>query len=268
MSYAFPEARRHQVEMLAEVASWGADGIDLNFLRGPAFVMYEEPLVRSFMKEYGEDPRKLDEWDERWLRYRCRSLTELVRELRAELDAVGKKVGKRIALSATTFATELANLFYGLDPETWVKEGLVDRLIPWGKIRGMGPPDMDYYRGVVEGSRTELRPHLRIWNDGTDRVYNELRKEALLLYESGATGLAIWDTCNFDGKSVMGPMLRRLGHIDELRAHVADEERQEVMIRKIDTLGNEDLRVARVPETHPERIMPDGYDKHQFMWHG
>ena len=263
LSYAFPEVRRHQIELLAEIASWGVDGIDLNFLRGPVYVLYEQVLVEGFAKEYGEDPRELDEWDERWLRYRCRSLTAFVRELRTELDAVGKERGKHIALLATTFATELANLFYGLDLETWVREGLVERLIPWGNIRGMPPIGMDYYRGLVAGSRTELWPHLRGRGDVADMC-----REALGLYESGAAGLAAWDNHNFDGKSVKGPFLRRLGHIDELRARLADKARQEPLIRRIDTLGTEDLRVACIPETHPERIMPEGYDKHHFMWHG
>ena len=268
MSYAFPEVRRHQVEMLAEVASWGADGIDLNFLRGPAYVYYEEPLVQGFLGEYGEDPRTLDEWDERWLRYRCRALTALVRELRAELDAVGRKRGSRVALSVTTFSTELANLFYGLDPEAWVQEGLVDRILPWGDIRGLPTADMDYYRGVVEGTQTELWPHLRLWDDGTDAIYNEYRKKVLRFYDAGATGIAIWDTCNVDGTSVKGPVLRRLGHIDEMRARVAEEGRRELVLRTIDRLGIEDLRVATIPETHPERIMTDPYTKHHFMWHG
>ena len=101
--------------------------------------------------------------------------------------------GRRIALSADTFALPAGNLYYGLDVATWVDEGLVDRLHPWGKIRGQPPVDMGHYRGLVEGSRTELWPHLRVWDDGTDAAYNEYRKEALSLYDAGAAGLAIWD---------------------------------------------------------------------------
>ena len=268
LSYAFGEVRRHQVEFLAELASWGADGIDLNFLRGPPFVGYEEPLVSGFQQEYGEDPRTLDEWDVRWLRYRCRALTAFVRELRAALDAVGSKAGRRIALSADTFALPAGNLYYGLDLAAWVAEGLVDRLHPWGKIRGQPPVDMAHYRGLVDGSRTELWPHLRVWDDGTDAAYDAYRQEALSLYDAGAAGLAIWDACNLDGKSVKGPLQRRLGHVDELRAALAGPRRRELALRTIDTLGHEDLGVVCIPETHPERIMPDGYPKHQYMWHG
>ena len=71
--------------------------------------------MSGFLQEYGEDPRTLDEWDERWLRYRFRALTAFVRELRAELDSVGRKAGRRIALSADTFALPAGNLYYGLD---------------------------------------------------------------------------------------------------------------------------------------------------------
>ena len=268
LSYAFGEVRRHQVEFLAELASWGADGIDLNFLRGPPFVGYEEPLVSGFLQEYGDDPRTLDEWDERWLRYRCRALTAFVRELRAELDAVGRKAGRRIAVSADTFALPAGNLYYGLDVAAWVAEGLVDRLHPWGKIRGQPAVDMAHYRGLVAGSPVELWPHLRVWDDGTDAAYDAYRQEALSLYDAGAAGLAIWDACNLDGKSVKGPLQRRLGHIGELRAALAGPRRRELALRTIDTLGHEDLGVVCIPETHPERIMPDGYPKHQYMWHG
>ncbi|MCY4377669.1 MAG: hypothetical protein OXC31_28250 [Spirochaetaceae bacterium] len=268
LSYAFGEVRRHQVEFLAEIASWGADGIDLNFLRGPPFVGYEEPLVSGFQREYGEDPRTLDEWDDRWLRHRCRALTAFVRELRAELDAVGSKAGRRISLSADTFALPAGNLYYGLDVAAWVGEGLLDRLHPWGKIRGQPPVDMTHYRALVGGSRTELWPHLRVWDDGTDAAYDAYRTEALSLYDAGAAGLAIWDACNLDGKSVKGPLQRRLGHADELRAALAAPRRPELALGTIETLGLEHLGVVCVPETHPERIMPDGYTKHQYMWHG
>ena len=188
LSYAFGEVRRHQVEFLAELASWGADGIDLNFLRGPPFVGYEEPLVSGFQQEYGEDPRTLDEWDGRWLRYRCRSLTAFVRELRAELDAVGRKSGRRISLSADTFALPAGNLYYGLDVAAWVAEGLVDRLHPWGKIRGQPPVDMAHYRGLVDGSRTELWPHLRVWDDGTDAAYDAYRHGSPVALRRGRRG--------------------------------------------------------------------------------
>ena len=88
------------------------------------------------------------------------------------------------------------------------------------------------------------------------------------MYDAGAAGLAIWDTCNVDGKSVKGPLHRRLGRIDELRAALAAPQRRELTVRTIDTLGHEDLGVVSIPETHPERIMPDTYTKHQYMWHG
>ena len=44
-----------------------------------------------------------------------------------------------------------------------MQEGLVDRILPWGgDIRGLPTADMDYYRGVVEGTQTELWPHLQL----------------------------------------------------------------------------------------------------------
>jgi len=267
LSYAYPEVRRYCIDLLAEVAAYGVDGVDLNFLRGTPYVLYEEPLVSGFRKEFGEDPRELDEWDERWLRYRSRPITELLRELRQELDNVGGKLGKRIALSPLVFPTAQHNLFYGLDLETWVKEGLVDRLVPWGTVRGMPAVDLKYYRELTEGTTVTFWPHLPVTGDGWGWPPMEYRKEAVKYYDAGAEGLAIWDLNFFDSFSVLGPLFRRLGHIEEMRAAIEQPDKpEERVIRKIDKLGEIDLRVWSVPATHREKLYPNWYPRHLVIW--
>jgi len=269
LSYAYPEVRRHCIDLLAEVAAYGVDGVNLCFLRGAPYVMYEEPLVSGFRKEFGADPRELDEWDERWLRYRCWAMTDFVRELRQELDNVGGKLGKRLAISATTFPTALGNLFYGLDLETWVKEETVDRLVPWDSSRGMPAVDLPYYAKLTQGTACSfwpMIPHPLI----ADPKVTEVRQKALEYYDGGAEGVAAWDmNLNTDYRNVMGPLFRRLGHIEELRAAVEQPDKPpEPVIRKLDKLGEIDLRVRYVPETHYERLYPDGYPKHLVIWPG
>ena len=267
LSYAFDEVRQYQVDLLSEVAGYGVDGVDMNFMRGPVYVFYEEPLVKGFIKEFGDDPRTLDEWDERWLKYRRWPLTAFVRELRARLDSVGKRLGKRIALSAVTFATPLANLYYGLDVETWVKEGLVDRLVPWGNVRGMPPVDLAYYRTITRDTATTFWPHLFRFTDSTIAVPgSDYMQEALEYYDAGARGLALWDLCAFDSMNLTGPQLRYLGHIDEVRNHVRAGRQDTPVLKQLDSIGGVDLTVRSAPVTHRERIMPDPYGKHMFMW--
>ena len=76
--------------------------------------MHEQPLLEGFREQTGLDARELDEWDERWLRYRSVAMTQFVRDLRKELDQVEQKLGKRIELSAGTFPAKDENLYFGL----------------------------------------------------------------------------------------------------------------------------------------------------------
>jgi hypothetical protein len=182
LSYAYPEVRRHKIDMIAEMAGYGVDGVDLCFVRGPPFVVYEEPLVEGFRKKFGKDPRQLDEWDECWLRYRSLAMTEFLRELRRELDKLGDKLGKRLAISATTFNNEQSNLFYGLDLETWIAEGLIDRLVPRGRTRYMGPLDLDYYSKLTRGTKCSFWAHIGAWCSTPTNA----RQQALECYQAGA----------------------------------------------------------------------------------
>ena len=267
LSYAYPEVRQHQIDLLAEVAAYGVDGVDLNFMRGPVFVFYEEPLVSGFKKEFGEDPRKIDEWDERWLKYRLWPMTEFVRDLRKELDSVGEKLGKRVAISAVTLPTPLGNLYYGLDVETWVREGLVDRLVPWGNVRGMPPVDLDYYKGLTQGTSTTFWPFVRTHGGLGD--YANCWRDALRFFDAGAAGLALWDLVGSDPLNLRGPLLRRLGHIDEMRAAVeAGKKDGEPVLKKLERLGDLDMKVSSAPTTHRERLVPGDYPKHMYMWPG
>ena len=65
---------------------------------------------------------------EKWWRYRAELMTEFLRELRNRLDILEIRSGKYIQISARV--DHARYLEHGLDVETWVKEGLVDILIP------------------------------------------------------------------------------------------------------------------------------------------
>ena len=67
ISYAYPEVRRFVVSLFREIAGYDIDGICLLYNRRPPYVEYEPPLTDGFKAEYGEDPREIDERDQRWL---------------------------------------------------------------------------------------------------------------------------------------------------------------------------------------------------------
>jgi len=211
--------------------------------------MYEPPLVKGFKSETGLDARMLDEWDERWLRYRSRSMTQFLRELRHELDQVGDQLGKRLELSATSFPAEDENLFYGLDLETWIEEGLVDTLVPMGVSHSSGEVELDYYIRLTQGTNCKFYPFLRA---GLDRSGNRrphtpanYRDSALKAYQAGADGLTIWDEFAVHYRSPYYG-LRRLGHVDELKRGPVQVDPERRVI-KLHSLGGHDLRYTKVP---------------------
>ena len=93
--------------------------------------------------------------------------------------------------------------FYGLDPEAWAQEGLVDRILPWGVI--------------FAACRRPTWTTTAAWSRGR-------RQSCGRTCDCGTTAPTRFAT--------------------------------------------EELRVATIPETHPEQIMTDPYTKHHFIWHG
>ena len=257
LSYAYPEVRQFAISILREAAEYGLDGVNLQFKRGAPFVMYEPPLLEGFKEQTGLDARELDEWDERWLRYRFRAMTQFIRDLRKELDQVGQKLGKRVEISATTFPGKDENLFFGLDPETWIKEKLVDALTPMGFSHTSGEVEMDYYVKLTKGTKCRLYPFHPLSGRGERRTAANCRAIALKFYQAGADGLVIWD--EWDRSSALG--LRRLGHVEELKQGVVKTPLKPRII-KLQSLGGCDLTHPAVP-TNYKRIYKRGHP----YWH-
>jgi hypothetical protein len=127
LSYAFAEVRDFKLRLLREAAARDIDGINLDFLRHPPFLGYEEPLVKGFQARFGQDPRQLANDDPRWVQWRCEVMTGFLREARKLLDEAGQTKGRRLGLSARVDWREYRA--WGCDIETWLKEGLLDYLV-------------------------------------------------------------------------------------------------------------------------------------------
>ena len=149
-----------------------------------------------------------------------------------------------------------------------MSEGLVDRLVPWGMVRGMPLVDLEYYRQLTEGTPTSFWPHLSITGDGGGRSSLEYRRDALEYYDVGARGLAMWDLLNFDGRNVKGQLLRRLGHIEELRADVAARKDEQPVSQNLEMLGDLCISEWSAPATHRETLVAEHYDRHLMWWAG
>ena len=228
MAYSYPGVRRYVLLMLREILEYGVDGLCLLYNRRPPLVEYEQPVAEGFMKEYGKDPRELDDADPAWLRYRARVLTQFMREVRELVDGAAAEQGREIAVSAVVLDTEASNLYNALDLKEWVDEGLVDTLIPYtsepnlnSTVTGWADAsDAEYFVSLTRGTKCGLALNLM----PRDLTAEQYRTLAASLYEAGVENLFFWDAdmlqARFSSEGSWNA-LRRLGHSDEVSAWVA-----------------------------------------------
>jgi len=252
LSHAYPEVNEEKIAALREQAGYGVDGIYLDFTRFPPWILYEPPVVESFTKQYGEDPRKLPDNDLRWLKHKASYMTQFMRRLRAELGEVGRKTGRNIALIAQVdcqpaFVTSPSgradtNLVNALDLETWIKEELID-VLAVSRERTYSNINLDYYLQMTRGKKCKLwgvlgQTDLTLFPEDYDwqdyfggwprKMIPQLDPRRLLrhandLYNQGAEGILVWE---MGGAPFLLPRwneLCRLGHKEELKQQFGSE---------------------------------------------
>ena len=230
MSYSYPEVRGFVVSLLREMATYPIDGICILYNRRPPLVEYEPPVVEGFKAEYGDDPRRLDDDDPRWLSCRARTLTQFHREVREAMDAAATEQGRsRIAVSAIVMRNEQENLANAMDLKAWIDEGLVDTIIPYSSAPNLDSVaegwtdvrDAEYFVSLTAGTRCTLALNI-MPRQMSPEAY---RKRAAALYAAGVENLFFWDcTVGRADYSTSWDALRRLGHRDELSAWTSEGE--------------------------------------------
>jgi hypothetical protein len=203
LSYAFPGVRALVLDIFEEILQrYAIDGINPLFNRGAPFLLYEPPLLDDFRRQTGLDARELEDRDPRYVAYRASVMTSFMRDLRARCDK---------PISAHVLNSVEENLFYGLDLEAWVREGLVDRLIayPW-RDKAL---DVPAFVDLVSGTGVEF------FSDVMPRFMSAdtYRQRAAELYAAGVDGLCFWDTDQRSPRLTEWTALRRLGHLDDLQ---------------------------------------------------
>ncbi len=252
LSHAYPEVNAEKIAALKEQAEYGVDGIYLDFTRFPPWVLYEPPVVEDFMKQYGEDPRKLPDNDLRWLKHKAGYMTKFMRDLRAGLNNVGKKMGRKVTLIAQVdcqpaFTVNPSgradiNLINALDLKTWVEEELIDVLAP-SRERIYSNINLDYYVQMTKGKKCKLWavlgqtdltlfPEDYDWQDyfgGWPRKMiphldpKRLLRHANDLYNQGAEGILIWEMGGIPFLLPRWNTLSRMGHRKELAQEFGTE---------------------------------------------
>ena len=184
-----------------------------SIIRGPVFLLYEEPLVQGFKEADGRDAREISEMDPVWLHYRSQALTEFMRGMKSVRDELEEKYGKRLEISANVFNCEEMNLRFGLDLRAWVEEGLVDLLIPlinpWPYPYGEFEPE--FFSDLQRISTCKVCPLLSY----VCETAKDIAERANECYTAGMDEVFFWDTDT--GGMASWSVMRKLGNVDQVR---------------------------------------------------
>ncbi|MFV1968240.1 MAG: exo-alpha-sialidase, partial [Pirellulaceae bacterium] len=132
--FAHQEVRDRMVTIVRDVLDrYNVDGIDLDFLRHPAF--FKESLIfEPATEEHLE------------------MLTDMVRKIRSEVLAASERKKKPVLLSVRVLPTLELNRRFGFDAEQWIKQGLVDFIAVGGGYDPLTMPAKDMIdRGHAAG---------------------------------------------------------------------------------------------------------------------
>lgn len=184
MSYTSEEFRDYIINILNEVATFnGVDGVTLDFARYPWVIGNEVPTLEG----------------------KKAVMTQFMRDVRSAL--AGKDITVRVPYNEWQT--------YGLDIETWVAEGLIDRLIP--SVRSYEDfYSIQRYVDMVKGTNVKLYIGITADLSGSDltKEQEELMRQGKYVpnnkylsiqqylsrtyeaYEAGADGVFLFNTLN------------------------------------------------------------------------
>ncbi len=206
-SLAFPEVRQYWLSLMSEALEYGIDGLQLHLNRTFPFVLFEHPVIEAFREEHGIDPRELDYYDPRRLQHCAEYLTAFLREIRGLLDQrPNRQLGVTVSGVQDRYDqnAEFDSLRYGCDVEGWLREGLVDYVMPTPEI---DPTVLRKWRGIGGDA-------VRIWPDlsKTAGLPEECARLAEKYYEAGADGLSLWGGERRTARVSEWAAVRLLGH--------------------------------------------------------
>lgn len=163
--FAYPEARENKFQVIEEILlDYDIDGIELDFLRHPAFFKPNEA-------------------------YRNRHLiTALVRRTRTLVNQVGEKRGRSICLAVRAPSSFAIGFKLGFDVPTWIEEGLIDVLTagtPRGHELGLS---MHEHVEATQGKEVTLLGQIGLYHP-----LKETRATALNYWQQGVQGIYLFN---------------------------------------------------------------------------
>ena len=163
--FAFPESRQNKFKVIEEVVlDYDVDGIELDFLRHPAYFKPEEAFRNRHL------------------------ITGLVRRIRTLLDEVGHTRGKPIRLAVRVPSALAIGLSLGFDVPTWIAEGWLD-IVTAGTPRGHELDlSMTEYVQAIRGTGLTLLGQIGLYHP-----LEQTRGTALNYWKQGANGIYLFN---------------------------------------------------------------------------
>ncbi len=205
LSYAYPEVRKLVIDRILFDLPASYDGVSLFFHRGTC-ALFEQPVAEKVKADYGVEAKKLPFSDERLHNVLCFFVTDFMRELKEALRKKAEQNGKdRYKINAIVYYDLQSSKNFGMDVETWAREGLVDSVSQGlmtyyedldGVLDENGLIDAEKY-AEKEKTRVVVK---RIYDDNADRLV-------------GGT-VSMLDVCRKYGVKYYGSMLWEHGSSD------------------------------------------------------
>ena len=174
LDFSFDEVREFVFEVMQEIVDrFDVDGLEMTF-RSPGY----------FPVPHGPERAPL--------------MTDLLRRLRAMLDARGESRGRRRLLGARVISPIEQCQNVGLDVPAWIAQGLIDYVSPMDGMYADFNAGYAEFGGLTQGSRCLLYPGTHPWSSFRQRQKSRMtpsmyRALAHTFYAAGADGISIFN---------------------------------------------------------------------------
>jgi hypothetical protein len=235
VSFAYPEVRSHLLALVREASErYRIDGIQLNFMRGAQFSLYEERSRDDFRDEFGEDLAGVALDDERFEHHRAGYVTMLIQEIRDYLNSAGRELGVVVPSVKQSLHGVIAN---DCDVVSWMRQRLVDWVVldPDAKTQHTEfwltmevNPSFDIGRAAAVAVEDRYIEYLKSLGGASVRIVPAVNAAALPSHAYAETAAAYFDQ-GADGIALLNGgyecrrisewcAASRLGHAEELEA--------------------------------------------------
>ncbi len=197
LNYALPAVRKDRLWWIEHSATaYDLDGIDLNFFRMPWLFKTGEEADHILL------------------------MTEFMRRARQLVDATAARRQRPLLLGIRVADTVETCLRIGLDVESWLREGLIDRLLAGGGYASFCTPAAEM---IALGHRYDVPVYPCIncpgtFDRGADRGFEALRGAAANFWQAGADGIYLWNYQYLDTPHIAygQPYSEDYGHLADL----------------------------------------------------